>query len=373
MGGINADGKYGLGTQGRIRAILGSNVAIPDAPAGPALTASPSSGTGTAAQQAAARSLINYVNATPSLRSNVANDQVRAYQTAMGGVTADGKYGAGTQARIRALLGASTSVPAAPTGAAPAATTPAPTGASAAQRAAQELADYVRATPSLRGNVYNATVERLQRAIGGGVTVDGKYGAGTQARLRALGVDAPALAAGSSPTATTAPPATTAAPGGGGGGGGGGSVATQINEVLQGTAAIIAALNPQARTNTEADTRLTELRAELEALNARGASAERDAQLQRALDQLTDLRAQLATTAADAANRLPGTTPPPASLLSSEVGGALVIGGAVVAVGVLGIMGMLVYSATRAPVGFQGGPERIGAGRGQQAQLGYAA
>lgn len=65
-------------------------------------------------------------------------------------------------------------------------------GPTAAQRqAARDLDAYARSTTSLRSNVRDATVEGYQRAMGG-VTVDGKYGADTRARMIALGVASPA-------------------------------------------------------------------------------------------------------------------------------------------------------------------------------------
>ena len=380
MGGVTADGKYGPTTQGRVRSVLGSGTIVPEARGDAGAAAGGSgAGTGTAAQQQAARDLAAYVRATPSLRGNVRDARVEQYQRAMGGVTADGKYGSGTMTRMRALLGASASIPAAPTGGSPAAT-PAPTsapapGPAAAQRqAAEELAAYVRATPSLRGNIYDATVSRLQRAIGS-VTVDGKYGSNTMTRMRALGVDPPAApAGGGSPAATAAPgqPAATEAPGGARE-----STGSQIAQVMQSTAAIIAALNPQARASTEADTRLQELRDELARLTARGESAERDAQLQRALDQVQALQAQLTQVAMDAANRQPNATPPPMVVDNNGVSPGLIMGGVAILVGVVAAVGVAVAVASRGPsvAGFQGGPVRLGPGpQGQYGgQVGYAA
>ena len=75
---------------------------------------------------------------------------------------------------------------------------PPPAAATESQRAAaRELATFVAAAaPGLLVNassraVFNSTVERLQRALGG-VRVDGLYGNETRTRMEALGVSAPA-------------------------------------------------------------------------------------------------------------------------------------------------------------------------------------
>jgi hypothetical protein len=74
---------------------------------------------------------------------------------------------------------------------------PAPAAATESQRAAaRELATFVAAAaPGLLVNassraVFNSTVERLQRDMGG-ISVDGLYGTQTRTRMEALGVSAP--------------------------------------------------------------------------------------------------------------------------------------------------------------------------------------
>jgi hypothetical protein len=87
--------------------------------------------------------------------------------------------------------------PVAPTPTLPPFPAPAPAAATESQRAAaRELATFVAAAaPGLLVNassraVFNSTVERLQRDMGG-ISVDGLYGTQTRTRMEALGVSAP--------------------------------------------------------------------------------------------------------------------------------------------------------------------------------------
>lgn len=95
-----------------------------------------------------------------------------------------------------------------PRGASTTTSTTTTSGPTAAQRqAARDLDAYVRRTASLRSNVRDATVEGYQRAMGGGLTLDGKYGEETRRRMVALGVSSPApvpsQAAGNGGASTT--------------------------------------------------------------------------------------------------------------------------------------------------------------------------
>jgi hypothetical protein len=119
MGGITSDGKYGASTRARIRELLGPAVVIPDlAGSRPSPTAAPvSSGRRprTLAEweavqnlgipQGAAVGLWGYVERNRArLRSDVPDSTVRSYQSQMGGLTADGKYGRNTRGKIASLL-----------------------------------------------------------------------------------------------------------------------------------------------------------------------------------------------------------------------------------------------------------------------------
>lgn len=77
----------------------------------------PTSSGPTAAQRQAARDLDAFVRRTPSLRRDVRSADVERLQRAMGGITADGKYGTATRDRMRALgVSDPAPVPAASTG-----------------------------------------------------------------------------------------------------------------------------------------------------------------------------------------------------------------------------------------------------------------
>ena len=86
----------------------------------------------------------------------------------------------------------------------------APAPATESQRAAaRDLAAFVAAAApgllvsSASRAIFNSTVERLQRAMGGGITVDGLYGGQTRTRMESLGVSAPlARAPNSTPIRT---------------------------------------------------------------------------------------------------------------------------------------------------------------------------
>jgi hypothetical protein len=111
LSGASADGKYGSTTRAKIREILGR-----EAPSLPAFSSTPTGSTPTGstgepiAQRAAAVDLRDYITANPGLRnyynrdgSLLANPRVQELQRQMGGLTADGKYGSTTQARMSAL------------------------------------------------------------------------------------------------------------------------------------------------------------------------------------------------------------------------------------------------------------------------------
>ena len=116
LSGSDADGKYGSGTRARIASLIGGT-----APSLPAFSSTPTGSTPTGstptgstgdpiAQRAAAVDLRDYITANPGLRnyynrdgSLLANPRVQELQRQMGGLTADGKYGSTTQARMSAL------------------------------------------------------------------------------------------------------------------------------------------------------------------------------------------------------------------------------------------------------------------------------
>lgn len=183
------------------------------------------------AQQAAAENLIDYVAPRLSTVSPTVPDaRIREYQAQMGGITADGKYGPATRARIRELLGLQVVIPD-PSGSPPPTSAPAPRSRRGSRpleewerdqslglqaAAAVGLWGYVTRNASrLRSDVADGTVRSYQTQMGG-LVADGKYGRATRGKIASLlpGVVPPELpSSASSPLpAATRPPATTAAP-----------------------------------------------------------------------------------------------------------------------------------------------------------------
>lgn len=130
------------------------------------------------------------------------NGTIKAYQAAMGKISADGIYGPKTRARGKELLGrafpARVSKPkrAAPppeTELAPIVVNEEAPELRSPKEAAQELFDYAKSAPKVKGrgawfgtaNAPSSTVEAAQRDMGG-LKADGIYGPKTRKRGRAL-------------------------------------------------------------------------------------------------------------------------------------------------------------------------------------------
>lgn len=164
MGSITADGKYGGSTRARIRELLGPAVVIPDlagARPSPTATAAPASSgrrPRTLAEweavqnlgipQGAAVGLWGYVERNRArLRSDVPDNNVRSYQSQMGGLSADGKYGRNTRGKIASLLPGVTPPELPSSTSSPIVTPPRTTAAPPPQTTAAPLSDYPGSRP----------------------------------------------------------------------------------------------------------------------------------------------------------------------------------------------------------------------------------
>jgi hypothetical protein len=210
MGTLTADGIYGAKTRARAHALGVELPAIASKPkAAASLVLAPVDKAGRASVDAAKDLAAHIASGGSKGTKGKPNATVRAAQADMGGLTADGIYGAKTRARAAALgvtivepptkpgtppapSAAPMAAPAPPpkprvTSAAP---PPAPTPASSRgytpEQAARSLGEYLA-----QGGSRKSAYVKDRQADMGGLKPDGVYGPSTRARAAALGVVLP--------------------------------------------------------------------------------------------------------------------------------------------------------------------------------------
>jgi murein L,D-transpeptidase YcbB/YkuD len=172
MGGLTADGIVGPKTIARAKAL---GVTLPTAPG----STSSSTTTAKSSQQQAAQDLATYLSSGGDYGSKAKpSARVKALQSAMGGLTADGIVGPKTIARAKAL---GVTLPAA---GAKAPATKTATGTAA--QAAADLKSYLERTGDFGSKAHpSETVKGYQKSLG--VTADGIVGPKTRAAASSYG------------------------------------------------------------------------------------------------------------------------------------------------------------------------------------------